>query len=246
MFRLNTNLIFITSHTLKKGRVVDTNTHSCHELVFYCYGCNGVITIDGVDHKISAGDISVVTENIQHSEKHFSDVECLFFGFESDEEIESRVYHNVWDAKPIIQSIIKESIEQKYEYKSIINLKIQEIMLLLKRSMDITSKTDKSKSLFYCKNYIDENYMYKINISDLAKMAGYSIDHFRHLFYRNFNISPYNYIIQVRCKKAVELLKTTSYKCVDIAYKCGFSDSCQMTKMIKKYYSMTSQQIRQQ
>ena len=102
--------------------------------------------------------------------------------------------------------------------------------------MDITSKTDKSKSLFYCKNYIDENYMYKINISDLAKMAGYSIDHFRHLFYRNFNISPYNYIVQVRCKKAVELLKTTSYKCVDIAYKCGFSDSCQMTKMIKKYY----------
>ena len=227
------NLTFAISHSLEKGRIVDTQTHNCHEIVFYDRACNGIATIDGVKHKISAGDVSVCKKCTPHSETHFSDVECFFFGFNCDEEIENGVYHDVWEVKSIIKSIIQESVEQKYEYEAIIDLKIREILFLLKRSINSAESKNKTKSLFYCKNYIDENYMQKINISDLAKMTGYSLDHFRHLFYRNFDVSPNKYITQKRCEKAVELLSSTSYKCVDIAYKCGFFDSAQMTKILK-------------
>lgn len=77
-------------------------------------------------------------------------------------------------------------------------------------------------------------------------MTGYSTDHFRHPFHASFGISPQNYIIRQRCEKAVELLKNTTYKCTDIAYKCGFSDSGQMTKLINRIYQKTPQQIRRE
>jgi len=243
---LSISLSFACSHFLEKGRIVDTQTHNCHELVFYDRGCNGIATIDGVNHKISDGDVLVCRKSVPHSETHFSDVECFFFGFDCDEEIENGVYHDLRSIKPVIESIIQESIEQKYGYEEIIDLKIREILLLLKRSINSSEYGNKTKSLFYCKNYIDENYMEKINISYLAKMTGYSLDHFRHLFYQNFGMSPNKYITQKRCEKAIELLTSTSYKCVDIAYKCGFFDSSQMTKTLKKHYRKTPQQIREQ
>lgn len=236
---------FSTSHKLEKGYVVDTQAHNGHELVFYDRGCSGIVTINGVEHRITAGDVSFCKKGVSHSEKHFSDVECHFFQFDCDCDIADGVYHDVWDIKPIILGIIKESINQDYEYENIIKLKIREILCLLKRN-SYTFDSKKPKTLFYCKNYINENYMQKLSIDALAKMTGYSTDHFRLLFTQNFGTSPYNYIIQKRCENAVKYLTETSYKCIDIAYKCGFSDSGQMTKMLKKIYQKTPQQIRKE
>lgn len=86
--------------------------------------------------------------------------------------------------------------------------------------------------------------MQPINIYDIAKLAGYSYSHFRHLFTKYFDISPKKYLIDVRCQKAFELLKTTEISCAEIAYRCGFSDSGQMTKMFKEKYSLTPLAVR--
>ena len=40
------------------------------------------------------------------------------------------------------------------------------------------------------------------------------------------------------------ILKTTDLSCTEIAYQCGFSDSGQLTKMIKNKYSTTPTKIR--
>lgn len=243
---MEANLVFIIKHEHEKGRIVDMQTHNCHELVFYDRGCNGTSFIAGVEHKFSAGDIAVNKRLDPHSEEHFSDGGCIFFGFQCNSDIQSAMYHNMWEVKPLIEAILKESIDQNYNYKEIISLKIQEILLLLERSRKSIDGSNRAKSLYYCKNYIKENYMQKIKIADLAEMTGYSTDHFRHLFHASFGISPQNYIIRQRCEKAIELLKNTTYKCTDIAYKCGFSDSGQMTKLINRIYQKTPQQIRRE
>lgn len=241
---MNTNLFFISKWEHEKGRVVDTQSHTCHELVFYDNGCTGITTIDGVEYRFSAGDVIINKKFSQHSEIHFTDGVCIFFGFDCDMEIQSGIHHDVWEVKPVVDAIVKEAREQNHNYKALINLKIQEILLLLDRNNNSSESGKLKKSLFYCKNYIDENYMQKIEVSNLAEMTNYSIDHFRHLFYRNFGMSPKSYIIKKRCEKAVELLSTTSHNCADIAYQCGFSDSGQMSKMIKKFYFKTPRQIR--
>lgn len=240
---MSPELVFAAKWQHEKGRIVETQSHNCHEIVFYDRGSSGATIIDGMEYSFSAGDIVFNRKYSQHTEKHNSDGTCIFFGFAGNTSIESGIYKDMWEIKPLAEAIVKEAREQNKNYTDIISLKIQEVLLLIDRN-NTSSTVKRNKSLFYCKNYIDENYMAKIEISTLAEMTNYSPDHFRHLFFRGFGISPKNYIIKKRCEKAIELLETTSQKCSDIAFQCGFSDSGQMSKMIKSIYSKTPQQIR--
>ena len=148
----------------------------------------------------------------------------------------------MWKMKPIIESISKESFNQNYKYNELISLKIAELVIHLDRvSKDMSSA--QVMNLLYFKNYIEENSMLQINMAELAKNAGYSYDHFRHLFKQNFGISPKNYLTDIRCSHALDMLKNSDLSCTDIAYECGFSDSSQMSKMLKNKYGMTPMQI---
>lgn len=240
---MNTALVFIQKFTHKKGNIILPQTHTCNEIVFYGKGCDGITVINNTEYKFSVGDLSINPAGVQHSEKHFSQGECIFLGFESDAKPNVGLYHNMWDVNAILQSIFQEVIDQKYNYTSIINLRIEEVLLLIERSQIVPSLGNEPNTLLFCKNYINANFPQKISVSDLANMTGYSVDHFRHLFYESFGISPKGYIIRKRCEKAVELLKSTNSTCIDIAYQCGFSDSNQMAKLIKKLYSKTPRQI---
>jgi len=229
------------------GSEVLPQSHSCYEVVFYDNGCSGITTIDGKEHKFNAGDIAFIHKNTVHSEQHFSSGLICFFGFTFDENDlptipENGTYSNMWDLKSIFYTMLKESINQEIGYEEILTLKIQEILLLLQRK--INTRINFTKNMTFVKNYVDDNYMQSINVESLAKMTGYSIAQFRNLFTNAYGTSPKNYIIDTRCKNAAELLQKTSYSCTEIAYQCGFSNSGQMTQMLKRKYGRPPLHIR--
>jgi len=171
----------------------------------------------------------------------------MFFWFTFDENDlptipENGTYSNMWDLKSIFYTMLKESINQEIGYEEILTLKIQEILLLLQRK--INTRINFTKNMTFVKNYVDDNYMQSINVESLAKMTGYSIAQFRNLFTNAYGTSPKNYIIDTRCKNAAELLQKTSYSCTEIAYQCGFSNSGQMTQMLKRKYGRPPLHIR--
>lgn len=93
-------------------------------------------------------------------------------------------------------------------------------------------------------DYINENYMKKINVDDLVKSSYMG----RTVFYKKFRkivgYTPNEYITHVRIEAAKKLLPKTSIPIYSIADKTGFSSNAYFSKMFKKFTDETAEQYR--
>ena len=87
--------------------------------------------------------------------------------------------------------------------------------------------------------YINDNLEEPIKLSDIAKLVNTSQFYFCRLFRESIGISPYQYVLQQRIKKARNLIENSSLSLIDIAYESGFSSQSQMTHHFRKSVGVT-------
>ena len=236
------NILFFGKEKKNSLQHIPSHNHDCHEIVFYSSNASGYTIVDGKKYRLEPYCVSIINKKSFHREVHSTETTVFFIGIDAVLDISQSVYCNMHSIKPIFEDIAKEFKNQETSFEDVIAYKIKEIIIKIKRSFE--KPTEQGKELIFFKQYIDENYMQKISVRQMANISGYSYDHFRHLFTEIFGISPQKYLIDRRISTAVELLKTTKYSCTEIAYFCGFSDSSQMTKMLKQRYLQTPKTIR--
>lgn len=73
-------------------------------------------------------------------------------------------------------------------------------------------------------------------IGILSKKMNMSLTKFRIEMKKNTGMSPFKYILGCRMEKAKEYLALRIYKCTEVAYMVGFSDSRYFRKQFKKYF----------
>ncbi|MCY1019555.1 helix-turn-helix transcriptional regulator [Pyxidicoccus sp. MSG2] len=64
----------------------------------------------------------------------------------------------------------------------------------------------------------------ELRLGDLARVAGLSPYHFLRVFKRETGVTPHRYLMQVRLRRALGLLRDTSRPVTEIAYDVGFGD----------------------
>ncbi|WP_163994785.1 helix-turn-helix transcriptional regulator [Pyxidicoccus caerfyrddinensis] len=64
----------------------------------------------------------------------------------------------------------------------------------------------------------------ELRLGDLARVAGLSPYHFLRVFKRETGVTPHRFLMQVRVRRAVELLRDTDRPVTEIAYDVGFGD----------------------
>jgi AraC-like DNA-binding protein len=64
----------------------------------------------------------------------------------------------------------------------------------------------------------------QVQLTDIADAVGLSPYHFLRLFKREVGITPYQFLIQSRIRRAIELLRDTQRPVTDIAFDIGFGD----------------------
>ncbi len=84
--------------------------------------------------------------------------------------------------------------------------------------------------------YIENNYMQKINISEIAKMCSLCPSAFRKQFRSIIGMSPIEYKNYLISKKAAELLKTGEFSISEVAAMVGIEDIYYFNRMFKKYF----------
>lgn len=104
----------------------------------------------------------------------------------------------------------------------------------IERKNDLTSYKCKKILL-----YIEENYKNHISLDDISRHIGFSREHFCRFFKKNFHISFFTYLNEMRIKKAEYLLLNTQLKIIDIALESGFDDSNYFTTVFKKETGLT-------
>ena len=228
-------------HRTRAERITP-HSHNCHELVFYDGDSKGVTEYGGKTIKFSDNGIALVKKGTLHSEEHLcgSDVYCL--GFDTDMEVENIYVSDMGELKEHFIHVLKEVHEQAYGFERIASCRIEEILIKIMRKIEVGR--NEMKTLAHCKQYIKENFMQNVKISDVAAIIGYSPDHFRHLFKKTYGISPQEYLIERRLNSAYGGLLSTELTFGEIAELSGFSNLSQFTRMIKARYGRTPTQIR--
>lgn len=92
--------------------------------------------------------------------------------------------------------------------------------------------------------FMRENTGTFIEIEELAKRAGYSLDHFTRIFKTIFGVSPQEYLIDIRIKKAEQLLSATDLNISQIASDLGYCDKYFFSKQFKKRTGLSPKEFR--
>lgn len=94
-------------------------------------------------------------------------------------------------------------------------------------------------SLKAVSDHMEQNYMKKISVEELATISGYSASHFTRLFTKVYGISPIQYLNLIRIIHAKNLLRTDQYTTSQIAQKCGFSNVYYFSRCFKQITGTT-------
>lgn len=97
-----------------------------------------------------------------------------------------------------------------------------------------------------CKRLIDSHYPQSLTIQDLAKELSVHRSYLTSVFKEFHQLSPKEYLLFVRMKRAQQLLEHTNETIKVIAYSVGFSDPLHFSKAYKQFFHKTPSQTRKE
>jgi AraC family transcriptional regulator len=83
----------------------------------------------------------------------------------------------------------------------------------------------------YLMAHLDE----PVDVATLADMTKRSQFHFSRVFRRSVGVSPYRYIVYLRLRRAVELIREGRFGLAEIAASTGFADQSQLSRWVRRH-----------
>jgi AraC-like DNA-binding protein len=243
MFINQLEFIYFFNH--KSDSQVLSHRHQCYELVYYINGA-GTTNIDGAEYNYSNNTFSLIRPYTYHNEIHHNATELICIGFSFTEndfiKVDNGVYH---DHSFILLQLVKkmkhEMLTKRLHYNLKLDLLMSEFLIEYERTRSVSLPSD---FFPYIENFIHENFNQNINLPALAKLSGYSYDHFRHMFKTRTGMSPMNYIINKRIDYAKTLIHATQLTMSTISQECGFSNSSQFSSIFNKVTGCTPSEFK--
>lgn len=104
----------------------------------------------------------------------------------------------------------------------------------------------KSSVVDEIKYYLDINYAEKIKLQDVAKSFGIHPNYLTRIFHEKYGISPKQYLMDLKLKKARRLLTTAELSISVIASSLGFDDQLAFPKIFRKEFDIFPSEYRKQ
>lgn len=101
-----------------------------------------------------------------------------------------------------------------------------------------------NNSVFETCRYIDRECQQELRVEELAKMAGLSADHLTRLFKQEIGVTPSEYILGARMKRARFLLESSDHNIDTIADRCGFSSTAYFIRRFREENGVTPKKYR--
>ena len=67
--------------------------------------------------------------------------------------------------------------------------------------------------------------------------------HFSRVFRRSVGVSPYRYIVYLRLRRAVELIREDRLGLAEIAASTGFADQSHLTRWVRRVHGVSPTQL---
>ena len=143
-----------------------------------------------------------------------------------------------------VQRIVNELKDKHSYYNFLVLMYYAELLILINRHLeDSYLPMCNSESMKNAISYIRVNYQSNLSITDVACSAGIGVRYLRKLFAKYLNMSPLEYLNQVRINKAIELLRNTELSVKEVCFSCGFKSPQYFSRVFKQQIGMTPIEI---
>jgi AraC family transcriptional regulator len=234
-----------TGHRVKTGRYLLVNAERKFGIALpYC-----AIPVRGMCVKISTALLHDVQRSFSETEERLLDLpeECADAQPDFPEFI-----HQPGDALGNLLGAIAKKIQPEngrvIENDETLFSGIARALLLSQRLIRETAlqiparktatRIELYRRIAHAKSIMDEAPESVGQISALAREATLSEFHFMRCFRQLFGISPHQYLIRQRIKKAGELISAKQMPIGEIALRCGFSDLQVFSKAFRKHFGI--------
>lgn len=217
------------------------------------------ISVNGNAYQLGAGSI-VAFSDLDRVEMHNNSKEDLctiHFTFYTTEKFQlaalgiSQVTHDNAERKYLkyfrqaLDLFSRKSIAYKLAVKSILEQVIRNLMID-SFNASVNDQSSRSKKLMILQEYLAENYVKPISIEDMCAISNYSPSRLRAIFSEELNVSPIEYLRNIRMNHAELLLIETDASINYIASKVGFENATYFCRLFHRTYNMTPTQYRKQ
>ena len=225
-----------------------------------CYIIEGeaVWRINGIDHRVRAGDIVAFNEMQRRRFIDYGEAELKVFVMQFDRNaFADRRYYYCFqrlikasdcvikdgELSTVAQEIFCEAMSDGEGKYDLLSAKVTELFIKAQRKFLQSENSVEEGKMNEILDIIEAKVGAGISLAEVSRIAGLSESAFSRSFSKQFGISFKRYIMLKKIEKAVKLLKTTELKVVDVAYECGFNSISGFYDTFKKITGTTPDKI---
>ncbi len=229
---------------LKHSSYLTTTLHShsnMYEVEMFITGSETAV-IGGINYTFSEKDIVIIPPGVMHQE-YPSDpfLAIALVAKELPFSDVTVVRDNDGSIYTLFELLHKVMAEKDETYVNISDSLTDMICLFIKKNMSYkhTFTVDLQNKLY--ENISNPDF----SISDEILSMGFNLDYFRRCFKEDFNMTPHDYLTNMRIDTAKKTLRNDALLSIEtIAYMSGFNDSFYFSKIFKKHTGLTPRDYR--
>ncbi|TQS75915.1 helix-turn-helix domain-containing protein [Ornithinibacillus gellani] len=240
---------------------VKEHYHETYQIL-YVMEDEGEITMDGKKHLLTRDQVAFIRPYSKHSILAHSKLAILVLEFHPtvlESAIHQKLLHDyLHDSQLIVVSefeamgirqllrkmLYQQSLDHAFQRMGL-EVYLLEILYLLCNALQESIITDantlRAEKL---KKYIDTNYFNVMNAGDISSRLGYSIRHVNTIFKEQYNMTPLQYLTEVRIEAAKKLLLETNNDIISICFEVGFESLSTFYRTFNRYTHISPKKYR--
>lgn len=260
-FQLSEHGIRLYESNHNDGDLVNEHYHEIHQVLYALKG-EGKVALDGKTSSFRQDNVAIITPFTSHSISSDSSLTVLVLAFDKNilenslqKELLGRYFNetalqelNLFDGSNVRQLLRRMLYEQSHgESINYVALKIflSELLLKLARSqeqlLELDANTLRAERL---RQYIDTHYFEILGSNDLAAKLGISTRHINTIFKEKYNITPVQYLTEVRLGLAEKMLINTDSDIASICFEVGFESLSTFYRLFKNSRNISPNRYR--
>lgn len=241
------------------GKIVNFDIKDYHLFHYVLFG-QGTFIFDGKIYHLKKGDIFYIPP--QHTAKYFPSFKdpwmytwIGFKGARSDLYLKrvglsekSPVFN---DRKHLLLKPLFNELMDKYNSAKYLNIEILAVFMnIIYKMMTYDYKVDllitsKQAHIRTAKQFIENNFQFKIRITDIADALPISSNYLANIFKEELGYSPKQFLTEYRIQKACQMLLNGDMHIKDIAKRVGYDNPLHFSAEFKRIKNVSPKMYRE-
>ncbi len=199
----------------------------------------GTYTVEGKTYHLTAGDSFIIPPEVPtvYQADETDPWEYIWIGFNAGIVLPPQFTQHVWH-DPQVTALFNRAL-QDCQPRQGREARLCSFLWQLVAMMEAKNRCDEPKNSQYvrrAKAIMRSQFVYGIQVADVAERIGLERSYFSNLFKKETGISPQTYLINIRMRRAAVLLKNRNVTPGIVALSVGYPDVFSFSRMFRRYY----------